>query len=362
MPPRLVLLVLDGFSPRHLTAAIAPNLVRAGKEGARAPDGGRAVLAAATYPNHASLVTGTEPAVHGIFANDTFTAAGVRPAQEIGAAGPTLFDAAAAAVLSTAVVVGDPKILGVVGAARCQRHWPPGGVVPAGTPLVRGYAANAVTFAALLEVLDGGADVVLCQLDNTDGVSHMFGPDSPEALGVLADADALVGRLVETLRSGRRWQETLLAVVSDHSQLATDPNRPPLDLPRALSNAGVDADVIEEGSAALVRARDSRGARRVVAAVDGVAGVLNLAPGVLCAYAEPGRGFATRKPLPRGVHGCPATTPTVCVVTGGHPRLPALRRALAAEAPTSASLGRLLAGALELPWASAAPPAGDRAR
>lgn len=40
MPPRLVLLVLDGVSPRYCTRA--------------------------------SLVTGRDPVVHGIFANDTF--------------------------------------------------------------------------------------------------------------------------------------------------------------------------------------------------------------------------------------------------------------------------------------------------
>jgi len=359
--PRLVLLVLDGFSPRHCTPAIAPHLTRAGEDGARPPGGGRAVLAAATYPNHASLVTGTDPAVHGIFANDTFTDAGVRPAQEVGAAGPTLLDAAGAVGLSTAVVVGDPKILGVVGASRCHAHWPAGGVVPPGTPLVRGYAANATTFGALLEVLDGGADVVLCQLDNTDGVSHMFGPDSPEAVAVHADADALVGKLVETLQRERRWRETILAVVSDHSQLATDPDRPALDVPRALSEAGVEAEVIEEGSAALVRARDPEAARRVVAALDGVASVLDLVPGVLGAYARPGRGFATRKPLPRGVHGCPETIATLCVVTGGHPALAGLRRAFAAAAPTSATLGRLLAASVGLPSPFPPPPVASRA-
>lgn len=350
MPPRLVLLVLDGFSPRHCTRAIAPNLVSAGETGAWAPGGGRAVLASATYPNHASLVTGTEPIVHGIFANDTFTDAGIRPAQDVGARGVTLLDAARAAGLSTGVAVGDPKILGVVGASRGDAHWPPGGVLPPGTPTVRGYAANAVTFRALLDVLDHGADVVLCQLDNTDGVSHLFGPDSPEALAVHAEADALVGELLDTLRRGPRWRETLVAVVSDHSQLATDPDAPPIDVPAALIGAGIGAEVIEEGSAALIRARESDGARRVVGALAGVAGVVDFIPGVLYAYAKPGRGFATRKPLPRGVHGCPATTPTLCLATGGHPGIAALREAFALEAPSNATLARLLARAVELPW------------
>jgi type I phosphodiesterase/nucleotide pyrophosphatase len=348
--PRLVVLVLDGFSPRHCTRAIAPNLVRAGEEGAWARDGGRAVLASATYPNHASLVTGTEPLHHGIFANDTYTEAGVRPAQDVGARGASLLDAARAAGLRTAVVVGDPKILGVVGASRCDTHWPLGGVVPPGTPLVRGYAANAVTFGVLLDTLEQGAEAVLCQLDNTDGVSHMFGPDSPEAVAVHAEADGLVGQLVATLRRGPRWQETILLVVSDHSQLPTDPDLPPLDLPGALRQSGVDAEVIEEGSGALIRTREPEAARRVASALPGVAGVQPFAPGVLYAHAAPGRGFATRKPLPRGVHGCLATVATLCVATGGHPGLAALRQAFAATPPSNATVARQLAAAVGLPW------------
>ena len=350
MPPRVVLLVLDGFSPRYCTPAIAPNLVTAGEAGAWVPGGGRAVLASATYPNHASLVTGTDPVVHGILANDTFTDRGVQPASDVGARGVTLLDAARAAGLSTAVVVGDPKILGVVGASRCDERWPPGGALPPGTPTVRGYAANAVTFRALVDVLDRGADVVLCQLDNTDGVSHLFGPGSPEALAAHAEADALVGELLEALRRAPRWRETILAVLSDHSQLDRNPDEPPIHLPAALARAGVEAEVIDEGSAALIRARDPDATTRVVEALDGVAGVLGLAPGVLYAYATPGRGFSAEGHLPRGIHGCPATRPALCVATGGHPEIAALREAFAREVPTSATWPRLLASVIGLPW------------
>ncbi len=350
MRPRIVLLVLDGFSPRHCTRAIAPNLVTAAQEGAWVADGGHAVLASATYPNHASLVTGTEPVVHRIFANDTFTETGVRPAEDVGARGVTLLDAARRAGLSTAVVAGDPGILGVVGASRCDEQWPPGGVLPPGTPTVRGYADNAVTFQALVDVLDRGADVVLCQLDNTDGVSHLFGPDSPEALAAHAEADALVGELLGTLGRAPRWEDTILAVVSDHSQLATDPSEPPIDVAAALARAGLEAEVIEEGSAALLRTREWGATTRALKALDGVAGVRGLAPGVLYAYAKPGRGFSTQGRLPRGIHGCPTTGPALGLATGGHPGITALRETFAREAPTSATWPRLLARVVGLPW------------
>jgi predicted AlkP superfamily pyrophosphatase or phosphodiesterase len=180
------------------------------------------VLPSVTYTNHASLVTGREPAEHGILASTTFTGAGIRRAREVGARGTTLLDAARSAGLGTAVVAGDASILGVVGAERCDHHWPPGGVLPAGTPLVRGYAANAVTFQALLDVLGQGADVILCQLDSTDGFSHEYGPESPEAVAAHREADTLVGQLLESLRGVPRWRETIVAVISDHCQLTRD--------------------------------------------------------------------------------------------------------------------------------------------
>ena len=350
MPLRLILLVLDGFSLRHCTREIAPNLVALRNSGVHAPTGGRSVLPSSTYPNHASLATGIEPIHHGIYANDTFTDDGIRPAQDIGARGLTFLDAARAAGLRSAVSAGDANILGVVGASRCDTHWPPGGVLPPGTPTVRGYATNAAPFQALLDMLDDGADVVLCQLDNTDGVSHQFGPDSAEAKAAYTGADGLVGQFVDRLRGGVRWRDTLVAVISDHGQITADLSAPPIDVPRALAQAGIEAEVIEEGSGALVRAREIDGAHRVVGGIDGVAGVLPFAPGIIYAYAHPGRGFSTKESRTLGIHGCPMTTETLCMATGGHPGLPALGKAFAADPPTSATLPRLLAEAVGLPW------------
>jgi len=350
MPPRLVFLVLDAFLPKYCTPAIAPTLVKAGEEGAWIGSGGRAVLPSVTYPNHASLVTGREPADHGIFASTTFTDGGIRRARDVGAQGATMLDAARAAGLGTAVVVGDSSILGVVGAARCDVHWPPDGVLPPGTPLVRGYAANAVTFRALLEVLGQGADVVLCQLDNTDAISHEYGPESPEAVAAHREADALVGQLLESLRGGPRWQETVVALISDHGQLTRDMDAPLIDIPGALRQAGLEAEVIVDGNAVLVRAKDTDGPRRLLATLNGIAAVAPFAPGILYAHAKPGRAFLAGKPVPRGVHGCPGTAPTLCLATGGHPTIAVLRDAFAAATPTSATLGRLLAGAVGLHW------------
>lgn len=350
MRPRLIMLVLDGFSPQHCTPSLTPTLVALGESGAWARHGGRAMLPSATYPNHASLVTGKEPTAHGIFANRTFTKAGIEPAQHVGARGTTFLDAARDAGLSTGVAVGDAKIIGVVGATRCDSHWPPNGVLPTNTPLLRGYASDAVTFQALIDIIDIDTDVILCQLDNTDGMSHEHGPESEEARAMHAEADGRVRSLVDKLQAGARWRETVLMVISDHSHVTTDPDKPSIDLPAALARAGIAAAVIEEGSAALVRTPALAAAEAALLSVDGVAGVSPFAEGVLYVHARRGRGFKAGKPLPRGIHGCPETTPTLCLATGGHPGLKVLKQAFVREVPTTASLGPLLMRAAGVAW------------
>ena len=348
MQPRLVVLVLDGFALRHCTREIAPRMTALAREGAWVPTGGRSVLPSSTYPNHASLATGVEPVEHGIYASNTFTVTGIRPARDVGARGVTFLDAARSVGLSTGVVAGDANILGVVGASRCDTRWPPGGVLPPGTPTFRGYATNAAPFAALLEMLDAGADVVLCQLDNTDGLAHQYGPDSPEAKAGYSEADALAGDLVDRLRGGSRWGETIVGIVSDHGHMTADLSLPPIDLPAALARSGVEGEVIEEGSAALVRAPDIAAVERVVRSLDGVAGYRPFAPRILYVHARRGRGFSTRKQLTRGIHGCLETTETICLATGGHPGMARVTEAFAAAPPTSATVPRILAAAVGL--------------
>ena len=89
---------------------------------------------------------------------------------------------------------------------------------------------------------------------------------------------------------GARWIDTIVAVVSDHGQITADLSLPPIDVPGALARTGIEAEVIEEGSGALVRAVAIDRVRKTVSALDGVADVLPFAPDVLYAHARPGRG------------------------------------------------------------------------
>ena len=69
MSARCVLLSLDGLNPTCVTPELMPNLHALGLSGGVAPDGGRCDMPAVTYVCHATLITGTHPATHGLTSN-----------------------------------------------------------------------------------------------------------------------------------------------------------------------------------------------------------------------------------------------------------------------------------------------------
>ncbi len=70
--PRVLLISVDGLKPSSYTdpafAARTPNLRRLAQEGVWA-DGVVGVTPTVTYPSHTTLITGVEPARHGIYDN-----------------------------------------------------------------------------------------------------------------------------------------------------------------------------------------------------------------------------------------------------------------------------------------------------
>ena len=66
---KVVFTVLDALPARHMGPDHTPVLDELARAGARAPNGARSVMTSATYPNHATFVTGAEPDRHGIGTN-----------------------------------------------------------------------------------------------------------------------------------------------------------------------------------------------------------------------------------------------------------------------------------------------------
>ena len=344
---KVVFVILDGMPPRHLGSEVMPTLTGLARDGAFAV--GRSVMTSATYPNHATFATGAGPIGHGVLANWINTDDGPRPSHTVGPKVPTIFDACAAAGRSSLAVFGDHNLVGVMGAAAADEHWPVGGVFD--DDVARdghNYAADPEVVARLVPAVGRGADLVVGHLNEPDTAAHMHGPDSDAALDNYRSTDAHLGTIVDAIRPA--WDDTVLFVVSDHD-LETTSDEAPVDLYQPMKRLGVDLVAIPEGNGAVVWGDDSTHGEWLDP-IDGVAGHAEAWPGARVVWADPGRLFG----LPRGFgdyreaghHGGSTTRNQVAVVAGGHPAAARIAAAIAATPPTAADWAPTMAALLEV--------------
>jgi arylsulfatase A-like enzyme len=334
---RVVLVILDGMPARHVNDNITPTLARIGREGASTV--GRAVMTSATYPNHATFITGAVPAGHGLFANWVHDGERPRPAHKIGPTGPTLFDACRAAGKSSAAVLGDHHLIGVMGARQADDHWPPDGKLADDVARDRlAYAADAEVVARLPADLP---NLLVAHLNEPDTAGHLDGPDSAEAAASYRQTDAALRRLTDHLQP--HWDDLALIVLSDHDQRQVDHSAPAIEPqpPDGLT-------VIPEGTAAVVWGED-RNDGKWLDDVDGVAGHEAVAAGVRMVWATPDRLFALPGGLHaalQGHHGGAETRDQVVAIGGGHPRAAELADAVRGTTPNAQDWAPIVADLL----------------
>ncbi|HEY0811875.1 MAG TPA: alkaline phosphatase family protein [Pseudonocardia sp.] len=317
----VLFLVLDGMPVRHVGRRHTPTLAALAAGGGHAPMGGRAVAPSSTYPNHATFVTGLGPGQHGVHGNHVVDAdGGVRDADTVGPSGTTLFDVCRAAGRTSAAVLGDHHLVGVLRADRADRHWPPQGRLPADVARdALGYAADAEVATRLRPVLELAPDLVVAHLNQPDTTEHLHGPDSEAAFAQYRATDAVLAEILDPV--ARRWSDWAVVVVSDHDQ-ETVTVAEPVDLAAAARAAGVDMTVVPEGASALMHGADPDS--RWLDAVPGIEGHQRIGERLRLVWTAPGRWFGAA-PLPlRGVHGAPRHAAQVAVCGGGHPAVPAL--------------------------------------
>ncbi len=340
--PKVLFVVLDGVSPRHVNETVMPGLTGRARAGGWCPAGIPGVLPTSTYPNHATFVTGLVPADHGVVANEIPIPGGTVAADKRGPAVPTLFDSMRAAGRPAAAVFGDHHLVGVTGAAGVDYLWPVGGFEAGVATDVLGYAKDRETIARIRQAVDLGADLIVAQLNETDTAGHLFGPDSTESLHRYGRADVHLGELFEWL--GDRWNQWVIIVVSDHSQESvTVPE--PIDLRAAAVREGRHGVVVDDGAVAVLggpMARDTVW----ITGVPGVDGVSRVDEDTVLAWAADGRWFSSLALPVRGVHGSPRTAPQVAVVTGGHPATARLAAALESSPASSTWWAPAVAGLL----------------
>jgi arylsulfatase A-like enzyme len=347
---KVLFLVLDGLSPRHVEDELMPVLASLAREGGWCRDGCIGVMPSSTYPNHATFVTGADPSAHGLVANDIPGDHGPVPSWELGVRVPTLFDVMSEAGRPSAAVFGDQHLVGATGARQARFRWPRDEPDAAVARDMLGYAKDRETAPVVVDACRQGAELVVAQLNQTDTMAHIFGPDSDEALGQYGRSDSHVGSIVAPLRD--EWDEWAVIIVSDHSQeTVTEPE--PIDLHGEARHRGLEGLVLDDGAAAVAGGDLARDAQWMTE-VAGVEGIQRIDATTVLAWCAAGRYFSSQEIPVRGVHGSPRTTPQVAVVAGGHPAAIALAGRISESRPTSTSWAPAVAQMLGLPAPSGA--------
>jgi predicted AlkP superfamily pyrophosphatase or phosphodiesterase len=190
--PRLarivVLISLDGATPAGIEAAATPNLHTLMATGAQSHEA-HSVPPYKTLPCHVSMLTGVEQARHGIEQNG-FT--DPLPAVRV----PTLFDAVDRAGLDALMLTGKYKLLTLR-----SGHYAP--LEQVGTLLRR-------------ETRHHVPDFIFIHSAQPDAAGHADGWGSPAYLDALARDDAMVGNVVDWLRTRGVWDRALIIVSADH--------------------------------------------------------------------------------------------------------------------------------------------------
>lgn len=337
-----MIVVLDALGPEFVNASRMPWLSRLADRGAAAPTGGLAELVASTGPCHATLLTGLPLAAHGVLTNRVFGPDGaVDPDPRVKV--PTLLDRAKGAGLRTAIATSDPDILNTVNGHSADLVWPAAVDIARFASPPPKYLPDRATAETLVSAIRSGHDLIIGQLQGLDTAMHKYGIDASETRAVRAELDEIVGSLASALSDS--WNETLFIVLSDHrAEDVVDCK--PVRLAETLTNF---ADVLEDGSAALVRPYEGKLAlvlARAIAA-EGVAGLCPLDDKHLVAWCEPGRVFGRDRPVTlAGAHGNLTTRPCVAVVAGGHPSAAAAAVAMRQTPPSLRLWAPLAAAAL----------------
>lgn len=333
---RVVFTILDSMPPEVVTSEATPHLWEQVASGGRAPLGALSLPISVTYSNHAAFMTGVGPEVTGLWGNSAWVDGAFIKTPKAGPRSKTLFDRCAASGRSSAVGVGDHKLITTMGAGVADQSWPPTPQVPDGTAVdLLGYPADSAVVAAVSE-LDLHVDLVVLHLNEPDTTLHIFGPQSEEFREQVGRSDAAYGELVDLLQP--EWGDTVMISVSDHRQEQIT-NLECVNLKAACVDQGWGASVAHDGTGAVVVGDVSL---EVVRAVPGVEGAVRGDAQTVLAWTEPGRMFGVGEALAKGNHGSPRCRPQMAIISGGHAAVPTLARQIEVERPSTLTWAPLI--------------------
>ncbi|MFG0244664.1 MAG: alkaline phosphatase family protein [Phycisphaerales bacterium JB052] len=232
-PVRTVIIIgVDGLSPRGVDEGLTPNMNRLIAQGAYSFHA-RGVFPTSSSPNWASMIMGAGPEQHGITSNDwRLWSRAIMPSKE-GVQGrfPSMFsevrrhrpDARIAVVYDWGGFgnLFDHDIVDV--AADTQ-------------------GPEATMHRAVEEFKYNRPDLLFIHLDHVDGAGHGKGWHTPEYFEAVKRADDRIGEMIEAIDAERAWSSTVVILTSDHGGVGKShggESMDELEIPWIIAGAGI---------------------------------------------------------------------------------------------------------------------------
>ncbi|WP_245735345.1 alkaline phosphatase family protein [Pedobacter hartonius] len=233
----VIFLTIDGFRPDFYLDSEwkMPNLHALMKDGAYAK-GVNSVFPSVTYPSHTTIVTGVQPAKHGIFYNNIFTPDGApqqpywqdssihvqtiwKAAKEKGMTVASLYWP----VSANAPVDYNIPDIGSLGEAVLEQYSLPQGfyaevkkeVFGGVDKIDAGKNQNVAKIAAYV-IEKSKPELMTIHLFSADGAQHAVGRYGIRVQEAVADADAAVGIIIDALKAAGIWESTVFLIGGDH--------------------------------------------------------------------------------------------------------------------------------------------------
>jgi len=233
----VVLITVDGFRPDFYLDSSwhAYNIRALMKEGAHAL-GQNSVFPSMTYPSHTTIVTGVQPAAHGVYFNNMFERDGATGKiywNDSSIKKPTIWQAVqnnkmkATAlfwpVSANAPVSYNIPDIGSMGEAVREQYSKPAGflstvkkeVFNGATSIEYGRDVNVAKIAAYVIKKDQ-PNLMTIHFFSVDHAEHMDGREGEDVKAAIAVADSAVGIVVDALKAAGIWKNTAIIITGDH--------------------------------------------------------------------------------------------------------------------------------------------------
>jgi predicted AlkP superfamily pyrophosphatase or phosphodiesterase len=233
----VVLVTVDGFRPDFYLDSSwqAVHIRQLMAEGTYAK-GVNSVFPSMTYPSHTTIVTGVQPARHGIYYNNMYEPNGPTGKMywnDSSIKVPTIWGIAQAKgmkvaalfwpVSADAPVMYDIPDIGSMGEAVREKYSKPAGFVDelrknvfdGASTIEYGHDVNVGKIAAYVIKKDQ-PNLMTIHLFSVDHNEHLQGRDGDQVRAAVRGADSAVGIIMDALKDAGIWQETVLIVTGDH--------------------------------------------------------------------------------------------------------------------------------------------------